>query len=358
MAAAADVPLTWLRVEHALGNAAGWRRRGVEWHGPCPLTGRGRDTAWFRPGAVVEVLAGCRKCGGRLAGALFWRHVEAVLGVPAAAATVVASRPGPAAVPSPAIECAWRTSVPVRAVSPAWTYLSATRGVVLDLGQLPAAVRWLPAIAAQRAQLFPRLPAGARGAVVYRFAGPGESGTAALQLEALGDDGRRLPLTPPDELPPRYRVSAFGALFGAGRRVFVATAGRPRAGCWLVEGPLDALGVVRLAAAGIIDLGGAAVFGVAGAPAGFQLRACWNDGPVTLAADRDQAGRDAMVRLGAQLRDADRGYRVCLPPPRMDWAALASRLAEPVPLPGFRFLRDAGSPFLPRGRLAAFVARL
>ena len=50
-----------------------------------------------------------------------------------------------------------------------------------------AALRWLPAVEAARIGLRPRLPDGAAGALLYRFAAPGELGTAAVQCEAVAD---------------------------------------------------------------------------------------------------------------------------------------------------------------------------
>ena len=50
-----------------------------------------------------------------------------------------------------------------------------------------AALRWLPAVEAARIGLRPRLPDGAAGALLYRFAATGELGTAAVQCEAVAD---------------------------------------------------------------------------------------------------------------------------------------------------------------------------
>ena len=41
--------LTWTQIESA-AVAAGWKRAGVEWRGPCPFCG-GRDRAHVRPGS-------------------------------------------------------------------------------------------------------------------------------------------------------------------------------------------------------------------------------------------------------------------------------------------------------------------
>ena len=55
---------TWHDVESALQVRSGWKRSGREWHGPCPVTGVGRDTAWAAPGDLAQVRVGCRHCGG------------------------------------------------------------------------------------------------------------------------------------------------------------------------------------------------------------------------------------------------------------------------------------------------------
>ena len=57
--------ITWPALEHAVQGRPGWRRIGHEWHGPCPVTGGGRDCCWFGPGHGADVRGGCRACGGR-----------------------------------------------------------------------------------------------------------------------------------------------------------------------------------------------------------------------------------------------------------------------------------------------------
>ena len=49
-----------------------------EYHGPCPVTGAGKDCFWIQPG---HKLLGCRSCsldGGRLEGQQFKEHLEAL----------------------------------------------------------------------------------------------------------------------------------------------------------------------------------------------------------------------------------------------------------------------------------------
>ena len=53
--------LTWTQIESA-AVAAGWKRAGVEWRGPCPFCG-GRDRAHVRPGSSANFIGSCRRCG-------------------------------------------------------------------------------------------------------------------------------------------------------------------------------------------------------------------------------------------------------------------------------------------------------
>ena len=188
-------------------------------------------------------------------------------------------------------------------------------------GRVPPSVRWLPLARAASVRCAPRLPVASSGALLYRFAGPGEAETWAVQFEPVDEVGRRLACSVRDVVVKRPSVA--GSSFGLGRRVFCAVAGTSGAGCWLVEGPLDALALCRLDVLGLIALNGAAVFGVAGVPGGFAPRACWAEGPVVMAPDGDEAGLEATVRLGAALRDAGRANSVRRPPGGADWSDLA-----------------------------------
>ena len=109
-----------------------------------------------------------------------------------------------------------------------------------------AALRWLPADAAARIGLRPRLPDGAAGALLYRFAAPGEVCTAAVQCEAVNAGGERVTFGG----GVGKRPSVTGSDFDGGRRVFVARDGEGP-GVNLAEGPIDALAAATLAAAGI-----------------------------------------------------------------------------------------------------------
>ncbi len=299
----------------------GWRRVGSEWHGPCPVDGVGRDTCWFRPGSVRAVAAGCRHCGGRLDGRAFRAHLEAVVG--GAADVETAPAVVAAAAPDPRPGRVWGASVAVSADSPGRRYLVA-RDLVEHAAVLPASVRWLSAAAACRVGCRPVLPSRAAGAILYRFAGPGEADTHFVQMEAVTAAGRRIRFRRGWKRP-----SVAGSRLAAGRRVFVAAVGRPGAGCWLVEGPVDGLAVLRLARLGGLRLDGAGVHAVAGVPGPFSVRACWADGPLTLAADRDRAGDLAVIRLACELAAAGRRWRVRRTPHGVDWCDAVAHWCRP-----------------------------
>ena len=298
---------------------SGWKRRGSEWHGPCPLGAGGTDTCWFGPGSRAEIRAGCRRCGTRLTGPLFAQHLCAVSGGGyLASRSPVTPRPAfePPLDPRPA--AVWAATVPLAPAHPGFSYLVDERRVVDRLHALPRSVRWIDTRCAAAADCRPQLPAGAAGALVYRFCGPSEPETRAVQIEAVGFDGRRIGFARAGKRP-----SVLGSWSGRARRVFVAAAGEPGSGCWLVEGPLDALAIVRLSRLGLLDLHGAAVFGAAGVPGGFRPRACWNPGLVTVAPDSNPPGQRAAVSLAVALAAAERPYRIHTPGPGSDWSDLA-----------------------------------
>ena len=326
-------PVSWPVIEGHLRERPRWRRIGREWHGPCPVQGIGENTCWFAQGARTPVRGGCRKCGGRLSSQAFREHLAAIVGDLGAASA--ASEHAPAASSSAPTRCSastrpdplpgriWSASVALEADSPGLRYLR-KRGVVDASGRVPPSVRWLPLRAAVYVRCAPRLPAMCAGALVYRFAGPGEAETWAVQFEPVDETGQRLDCSVRGV--PIKRPSVAGSSFGLGRRVFCADAGTDGKGCWLVEGPLDALAVCRLDAMGqlyrvdadgrhcVQRLAGAAVFGVAGVPGGFRRRACWAPGPVVLAPDGDEPGVEAAIQLSTELRLHCRGHIVSRPP--------------------------------------------
>ena len=385
--------ITWPAVEAALQGRPDWRRIGVEWHGPCPVTLAGRDGAWFGAGSGSGgVRCGCRHCGGsggRLNGESLTAHLAAVAGVEAApVGTSVRrsggtmrigggsheythSRSGGVAVDLAA--AVWRAGVEADG-TPGAAYL---RGRGCWPGPV-AAVRWLPAEAAARIGLRPRLPDGAAGALLYRFAAPGEVGTAAVQCEAVNAGGERMAFGG----GVGKRPSVTGSDFDGGRRVFglpmqagrvrvrrdrggvdVNAAGEPvelavddqdpdggddpgyranhgrdgsegfdhdsdvttAAGVDLCEGPIDALALAALWRMGIERRapGDRPIIGTAGA-GGWRLAtvAGW-PGPVTLRVQGDMPGYLAALRLEAALMQTGRAVALEVAPAGMDWGNVA-----------------------------------
>ena len=328
--------VSWPVLEGHLRERPRWRRIGREWHGPCPVQGIGENTCWFAEGSRTPVRGGCRKCGGRLSSQAFREHLGAIVGdlgaASAASGKAPVARASVPTSPDPLPGRVWSASVPLVSDSPGFRYLR-SRGVIGPSGRVPPSVRWLPLRAAASVRCAPRLPATCAGALVYRFAGPGEPETWAVQFEPVDEPGRRLACSVRGV--PIKRPSVAGSSFAFGRRVFSADGGTDGKGCWLVEGPLDALAVCRLDAIGQLcrvdvngrlrpqPLAGAAVFGVAGVPAGFRSRACSVPGPVVLAPDGDKAGIDAAVQLGTELKLEGRSCIVSRPLPGTDWSDLA-----------------------------------
>ena len=169
--------------------------------------------------------------------------------------------------------------------------------------------------------LQPSLPAGAAGAILYRFASADDGGTLhALQAEAVNAAGARLPFATAGKRPSK-RPSVPGSTFTHGARVFLARDGGP--GVALCESVLDALAVARspwgapsgeavIAAAGTSGLQAAAV-------------ASW-PGPVTVWAQDDKPSVLRAVRLGAALHTAGRAVTIQRPADGlhgMDWADVA-----------------------------------
>ena len=309
--------ITWPDLEAALQGRAGWRRVGREYHGPCPVTGSGRDCCWIGAGATADVRVGCRACGVPLDGDAVRAHLDALCGAETHVTPVPATRPSPRRrVPHPAaVELAgalWRACGAVTG-TPGAAYLE-SRGLSAPW---PAAVRWLHADAAARIGL--PLRAGAAGCLCYLFAGPGDADAdaAALQCEAVTAGGAARAFWPGG--PKRRTVGGDGCLDG-GRRVFVARAGAP--GVALCESVLDALAVARapwgapsgeavIAAAGTSGLHAAAV-------------ASW-PGPVTIWTHGDGPGVRAALRLRLALEATGRAVQTPTPPQGLDWADVAQQ---------------------------------
>ena len=111
------------------------------------------------------------------------------------------------ATPSALPGRAWLASEPVDG-TPGHTYLVARR--VWPAGErFPASVRWLPAESARRVGVRPRVPDGAAGCVVYRFASLGEADTDAAQLEAVNERGARVPFGAAGKRPSVAGLSSY-----------------------------------------------------------------------------------------------------------------------------------------------------
>ena len=310
----------WPDLEAALQGRAGWRRVGREYHGPCPVSGAGRDCCFASEGRAGDVALGCRKCGGnggKLDSESFLAHLAALGGETARHVAAHATNDRAAIeTTSPVPARAWWASEPVDD-TPGARYLVARRGAWPAGERFPASVRWLPAASARRVGVRPQLPIGADGCVVYRFGSPGEADTNAAQLEAVNAHGARVLFGAAGKRP-----SVAASDFAGGRRVFHAGGDGDR-GVHLVEGPLDALALVHLARLGAVELAAGAVFGAQGTP-GFTARACSGRGPVVLWPDADAAGSRAALRLRLVLEATGRRCTVRLAGAGgdvADWAA-------------------------------------
>ena len=72
--------IAWPDLEAALQGRAGWRRVGREYHGPCPVSGAGRDCCAASKGQRAAVVLICRKCGGRLDNNSLRAHLDVLMG--------------------------------------------------------------------------------------------------------------------------------------------------------------------------------------------------------------------------------------------------------------------------------------
>ena len=107
----------WPDLEAALQGRAGWRRVGREYHGPCPVSGAGRDCCFASEGRAGDVALGCRKCGGnggKLDSESFLAHLAALVGETARHVAAHATNDrATIETPSPLPARAWRASEPV-----------------------------------------------------------------------------------------------------------------------------------------------------------------------------------------------------------------------------------------------------
>ena len=299
---------------------ASLKRTGVRggqprYNGPCPICG-GRDRFRVAQGdgrVLVQCSKGCTYEALLAALGLSNTDAHAAPSPPARASTGEAtgfSRP-PAAQRNPRLNDVWAATVAADD-TPGACYLVEHRGVWLAKRQLPLAVGWLPARAAEELRVRPGdWPNAAAGGLVYRLSAPEESDTWALKVEAVTEAGRALPFVRDGRSIKRPSLS--GSLTDSGRRTF-RTGGDSVHGVHLVEGPIDALALLTLEALGLCDLRGAAVRGADGI-GGFTKRACEGTGPVVLHPD------------GARL-DEDNARWV------PDAAAKAAHLAQTLELAG------------------------
>ena len=315
--------LTWTQIESAAG-AAGWKRAGVEWRGPCPFCG-GRDRAHVRPGSAADFIGSCRGCGAdgiALARALVgdggeaWsasngpgrpallRH--AGLGGPGAPSRARATRrTGDGDMSDTRPARLWAATEALTGTAGA-AYLE-SRGLSAPW---PAAVRWLPADVA--GDLRPRLPVCAAGAVCYRFAAADDGDTHAVQVEAVRDDGARVLFAPHGKRP-----SVTGSRFESGARVFVARAGGPDVA--LCESVIDAVSVASRSG----SASGAAVIASAGTSGLTASAVSGWPGAVTIFAQGDAPGVASALRLRLALEAGGRVVRCELPARGTDWADAA-----------------------------------
>ena len=281
---------SWSRLEPALRLAGGWRRVGREWHGPCPVLGVGKDTAWVRPADLISdgVLVGCRKCAP-MSVAERCAHIEALCPAAVAPDRVPESHvvsPEPMVTPASDISRLWRAAgSPERSLGA--LYLRVVRAC-WGSKPFPPSVRWISSTSWGFRFIRPTPPADAVGLLVYGFRGLEDRQVAAVQVEAISSAGRRIPW-PPQNAP---RVSLAGSRFDSGRQRFeVVEADTQR--LFLVEGPISALAAPLLFPE-LAD--GWSIAGVAGW-SGFRRQAVGNARVVRICPDGDPDGQRAVDRL-------------------------------------------------------------
>ena len=317
--------LTWTQIESA-AVAAGWKRAGVEWRGPCPFCG-GRDRAHVRPGSAADFIGSCRGCGAdgiALARALVGDVGDAwpASNGPGRPALLRHSGLGGPGAPSLARATMRTGDGDMSDTRPArlWAATEALTGTAgaayLESRGLsapwPAAVRWLPAAAARLGRLRPTLPADASGAVCYRFAAADDDDTHAVQVEAVRDDGARVLFATHGKRP-----SVKGSRFESGARVFVARAGGPDVA--LCESVIDAVSVASRS----WSASGAAVIASAGTSGLTASAVSGWPGAVTIFAQGDAPGVASALRLRLALEAGGRVVRCELPASGTDWADAA-----------------------------------
>ena len=283
----------------------GWRRRGKEWRGPCPITGEGKDTCWALPADYIAdgVLIGCHRClpWGREARDA---HLEALAPggetSPEAPLPARPRRPRPPFRPSGWIAPIWRAGRNVKG-SPGDRYLRLGRRCWKQ-GPLPPSVRWLEATDGAYGRIRPVPPPGAAGVVLYAYRGVRDREIGALQMEAVDTHGERL-LWPAQNAK---RVSLAGSLFDYGRQRFEVQWRGTGAPLLLVEGPTSALAALWHLP---VLQEGWSVIGTAGW-AGFAMGALGDAHRIWIFPDGDEPSRRAAEELGTMARESGRGVHI------------------------------------------------
>ena len=292
------------------------KRSAGRWAGPCPSCG-GEDRFHVEIDAGGRVLWGCRGCldgsGDRrsatrriLEAAFPGRQSEIEHAVESGLAAEIPVGGGkrreraeaqPKADAAAMARLAWAGAQRAEA-SPAGRYLAERLVWPGDGGldglmvPLPDSVGWLPRSRLPRGRGLPVMPAGAEGAVAFRYEGP-DGGVRAVALEALDAQGRR-------QRPERWRRTV-GARDGASFRCG-SLGGSPLV---VAEGELDALAASWLhgAEAECLALGGTA--GLAGwRPDADDAR------PVVVECDGDVPGVIAAIRAEQRLQRMGRSVSV------------------------------------------------
>ena len=311
----------WSELERVLLQRPGWRPIGSELKGPCPLCG-GRDRCWARPGDTASVLLTCRVCE-----APFGELLAAVsdFNIPERQPDTYKQPLAQSRQLLDHLVALWGAGEPAESGTPGGRYLARRTGCTM----LPPSVRWCPADRWPRRKGIRPLPTSATGALLYRFTSPSDPAGAivALQIEAVNRNADSVRFDPaPNEDEPRKRPNVRGSLMAG--RALVAHHGDRTGRAHLVEGPIDALGVVELLGLDTFRRTGDTVIGAPGT-SGFSVQTVSSyPGPVTLWTDGDDGGYLAAMRLARALRRLGRGVELRAAPEGQDWADVAREMAE------------------------------
>ena len=219
----------------------------------------------------------------------------------------------------------WAAGEPAESGTAGGRYLARRTGRTM----LPPSVRWCPADRWPRRKRIRPLPTIATGALLYRFTSVSDPAGAimALQIEAVNQNADSVRFDPaPNEDGPRKRPNVGGSVMAG--RALVARRGDHAGRTHLVEGPIDALGVVQVLGLDTFRRTGDTVIGAPGT-SGFSVQTVISyPGPVTLWTDGDDGGYLAAMRLARALRRLGRGVELRAAPEGQDWADVAHEMAE------------------------------